>query len=213
MKTFKFLLISFVLVFLLISCTSNEEMADELIRAEFHKTLFDFASYDPIETKIDSLYLSVYSDSIILEDALQLKLNVDESTKYLEKAKDNLSTMDIYSGGYFSRQYNEASREFDENMSIAQTYLNKAAEYQGLILKRSKEIKSTFMGWQINHTFRCKSAGGIFSITKSLFYTDENFKKVLYYTNIEDFDRIKGLIDEVLKSKESNTSDESTKNS
>ena len=38
---------------MLVGCQSREEKAAELIKQEMFKTLYDFESYEPIETKID----------------------------------------------------------------------------------------------------------------------------------------------------------------
>ena len=63
MKTLLFIVASATI--LLSGCKSKEEKANELIKDDMFKVLYDFASYEPIETNIDSAFTSVYTDSII----------------------------------------------------------------------------------------------------------------------------------------------------
>ena len=61
-------ILSFLFVFLLLcSCQSREEKVAELIKQEMFKTLYDFESYEPIETKIDSAFTSI-SQILFLND-------------------------------------------------------------------------------------------------------------------------------------------------
>lgn len=46
-------------IFILTGCKSKEEKALEAIKDEMFKTLYDFESYQPVETKIDSAFLSI----------------------------------------------------------------------------------------------------------------------------------------------------------
>ena len=64
MKKVLFLLVAIIA---LVGCKSKEEKAAEMIKKELFKTLYDFDSYQPIETKVDSAFYSAYTDSMVLK--------------------------------------------------------------------------------------------------------------------------------------------------
>lgn len=45
-----------LLLVLLVSCSSNEDKANRLIKKEMKKTLFIADSYEPVETQLDSAF-------------------------------------------------------------------------------------------------------------------------------------------------------------
>ena len=82
MKKILFLM---AITIMLVGCQSREEKAAELIKQEMFKTLYDFESYEPIETKIDSAFTSIYSDTLALLYANKVKDMFDE----LDEAKSD----------------------------------------------------------------------------------------------------------------------------
>ena len=77
--------ILFLMIFALImaGCKSREEKVAEVIKQEMFKTLYDFESYEPIETKIDSAFTSIYTDTL----ALLYANEVSEMFNELDDAK------------------------------------------------------------------------------------------------------------------------------
>ena len=75
-------------IFILTGCKSKEEKALEAIKDEMFKTLYDFESYQPVETKIDSAFLSIYTDSTILKHGYVSNAILDEVKTTLEEVKD-----------------------------------------------------------------------------------------------------------------------------
>ena len=75
------ILLTIIATLCITSCKSNEEKANELIRAELSKTLYDFDSYQPVETIVkenQQQYYNAIAASII---------RIRETSKYLEKFK------------------------------------------------------------------------------------------------------------------------------
>ena len=62
----KIIFITLSAIFVLSGCKSKEDKALEVIKNQMFQTLYDFESYQPIETKIDSAFLSIYTDSAII---------------------------------------------------------------------------------------------------------------------------------------------------
>lgn len=71
----------------LVQCKSNEEKALELIHEQMFKTLFDFESYQPVETKIDSAFHTPYNDSLNLTYAVFCSVARERFDDYLKKSR------------------------------------------------------------------------------------------------------------------------------
>lgn len=196
----KFLLIG-IIVLIFTSCKSREEKANELIKADLYKTLYDYSSYEPIETVIDSAFTSIYRDSTILSYAYILQACLDKSNEYLDEIKDAQSSMDIWGDSYSAysrRKYNEAKEKFESNLEKAKFYMQKMDETMPLIKEEIDNFKPSFCGFQAKHKFRCKTKGGNFTIGNYLYIIDEKFEKILSTNDLDDEDneRIMSLIDE-----------------
>lgn len=101
-------------VLVMTGCKSREEKAAKLIKQEMFKTLYDFESYEPIETKIDSAFTSIYTDTLALMYANEVKIKFDELEKEEAEYESAKSAMEIWSDSYSSLgvyKYNEAKRK------------------------------------------------------------------------------------------------------
>ncbi|HOD62354.1 MAG TPA: hypothetical protein PKG96_09675 [Bacilli bacterium] len=126
MKNSLLLFLVFIIL-TLVSCQSKEEKAAKLIKEEMYKTLYDFSSYEPIETTIDSAFTSIYRDSTILVYAYLMNEALEKANEYLDNTKDAQSSLEIWAGsysGYGLSQYNKAKEEFTSNLDKAQEYMN-----------------------------------------------------------------------------------------
>lgn len=194
----------FLLIF--VSCKSKEEKAAELIKAELYKTLYDFSSYEPIETVVDSAFTTVYRDSIILSYGNTLTELLDKGNECIDKTKEAQPMMEIWGDSYSSygnSKYYEAKQEFDSNLAIAKENMNKMYVINDSIRERAKGFKRTFCGWEAKHKFRCKTKGGYSDLADYVFLFDHKFKNVIYSedTADESLIRIRNLIEEVLEEK------------
>ncbi len=203
MRYFK-LLSSILFILTLMACQSREEKAAKLIKEEMFKTLYDFSSYEPIETVVDSSFTSIYRDSTILSYAYLINEHLDDVKEYFEKIEDAKSTMEIWAGSYsyYSRsKFNKATEELTSNLGKANELLSKIREIQQQIKERSKYFNPTFCGWQASHKFRCKTKGGNFELPNYLYVFDPDFKKIIYQENLADEERqqLKNIIDESLE--------------
>ncbi len=52
------------------------------------------------------------------------------------------------------------------------------------------ELPEGFMGWEVSHSFRCKTKGGYSELKHYIFISDPKFKTILYKEDIEDEDII-----------------------
>lgn len=193
----------------LFGCKSREEKATELIKQEMFKTLYNFESYEPIETKLDSAFTSIYTDSIIKSYAYIARTFLDDVQENLDKIKDAQNTMEIWSDSYSSlgrSKYNEASDDFDKRLDKTKQYMKVVNSYMDSIKIKSANFKSEFYGWKATHKFRCKTKGGNFDLGNYTYVFDRKMNSIIYKEDIDDEsnDKIKGLIDEAINSKDEN---------
>jgi hypothetical protein len=188
---------------ILFGCQSKEEKVAKLIKEDMFKTLYDFQSYEPIETKIDSAFTSIYRDSLILYYAYLSVEYLEKSKTSLKKAKDAGETMKIWYNSYSSygySKYKEARDEFSENIEKSKNYASKVDTLCKLIKDRYSEFTSVFCGWQSIHKFRCKSKGGNFSLGNYMYVFDKDIKEIIYSEDLDDekTQKIKELIEGVV---------------
>ena len=146
--------------FLLVGCKSREEKVAELIKQEMFKTLYDFESYEPVETKIDSAFTSIYTDSVIKSYAYIARSFLDDVQEGLDKVKDAQRTAEIWRDSYSSYgrgKYEEAYNEMREHLDEVKSKMSIVNGYTDSIRNASVGFKPEFCGWRVKLRFRCKT--------------------------------------------------------
>ena len=201
MKKILFILAS---ILLLASCKSREEKVAELIKDNMFKTLYDFSSYEPIESKIDSAFTSVYTDSITLEHGQFIKIYLDKLNSCIEEMEDANETIKIWNNGYYSSyahsKIKEARKKAMESYEEAKKNNNLIELHSISIKDRAKSIERIFYGWKVTHKFRCKTKGGNPDIGNFVYVFDKEIKSIIYKEDLDNEDnlRVKDLIEEAL---------------
>lgn len=199
-RPFLFILCSLALV----SCQSKEEKAAELIKEEMFKTLYDFSSYEPIETVVDSAFTSIYRDPLVLGYARLMSDYLEVANGYIAKTEDAQAALDEWNNNYSRAglsKYKMAMEEFNLNLDKAQENMNRYLEMQKRTQIRAENFEKTFLGWQAKHKFRYKTKEGRFDLPTYLYLFDSDLTKITDQENIDDEERIKlkTIIDEALK--------------
>ena len=171
------------------------------------KTLYDFESYEPIETKIDSAFTSIYTDSIIKSYAYIARAFLDDVEENLDKIKDDRNTMEIWSDSYSSlgrSKYNEALKNYGERLDKTKRYMEVVNNYMDSIKIISSNFKPEFYGWKASHKFRCKNKGGNFDLGNYIYVFDKKMNSIIYKEDIDDDsnNKIRNIIDEAINSKD-----------
>ena len=87
---------------------SNEEKALDLINDQMYRTLYDYDSYQPVETKIDSAYHTPYNDTINQKYAIYcgvLYEKLDECFEKVDNAKRMMAIWSELKDSYGRQQY------------------------------------------------------------------------------------------------------------
>ena len=189
----RFLKVVLVSIFacLLIGCKSNEQKAEALIKEYMFKNLYDFDSYEAVETIIDSAYYSPKLNQQVMSLALDAVEKYKASKEHEKKLEDARREMSIWNGGWSS----SSRREYDKARKTALKELIKCEEaerdWAEDILQISELIKTLpedFVGWNVNHRFRCNTRGGNKSLGDYLFVMDEKIKTIIQVFDLDDND-------------------------
>lgn len=190
------------------SCKSKEDKAAELVKNELSKTLYDFESYEPIETKVLEAYETAYNDTTCFRQALAISYIMEKTSKAFEEAKDAKERAEIwgpptyYSSSYSDSQYrkylDEAKEKAEEGLKgyeLLKT-MGSALEDSIKVLDDKKMI-----GWEIKHRFRCKTKGGQNTIADYRYVVDPDFKTVYFYEDTDDneYKQAREVIEAALK--------------
>ena len=173
------------------SCASREKRADKAIAEYLFKTLYDYESYQPIETIVDTAYASPLTDDAVRAEAATARLAYEKYNTAMEDFNDALEDVRIWNSSWdsYSRQkYNDAKEEMEQRLAEAKTYLQLFYEKELVIHEMADSIKGDRLGWAVTHKYRCKSKGGYALLSEDLFILDPKMKQVLYHSDLDDED-------------------------
>ena len=193
MKKFFYFLAAVIVAVTVTSCKSKEENAAELIKQELSHVLCDFGSYEPIETVVTEAKHIPTNDSACVNKALDAIAYHELAVEYAEDSKSALETMCIwgspsrYSTSYSDNRYYESKYEFIESLKKANICIKKYnSSIDDLKILMKNTSPSETIGYNVEHTFRCKSKGGIWLITQYRFVVDKKIKKIIFCVNEKD---------------------------
>lgn len=198
------------------SCKSKEDKALALIDKQMFSSLYDYESYQPVDTQIDSAFNVAEYDNEIIALGMLTSEAMDKSQKELDEVKSAQRTMNIWSDSYSSygrSNYYEAKDEMKEHLQKANEYFKQAAIEMGMIREKAKEFDGAFCGWKVTHKFRCKTKGGNSTLGTYVYIFDKDVKEILYHEDTDDDDiaSAKGIIKEVLNMTEEDYQDFASK--
>lgn len=196
-------------------CKSKEDKANELIKDYMFKNLYDFESYQPIETKIDSAFHTIYNDTTAMYYAYSMILS-KEKQKDLESDYESIKTsIDIwcdsysYYSSYSYKKCQECREQALENLRKRMFWMARVESYRDSIVGLSDTLQDSFIGWQVTHDFRCKTKGGNPDIGHYVFVMDKDLKTIIAKKDLSDDDEkeMKSIIDESLAMSEEERND------
>lgn len=176
-------------------CQSREEKALATIRESMNKTLDDFNSYEPVETKIDSLKYDRYGDTLLVNVILRMKLTEDIIVSFEKDYKKAKKLFDIWDDprmyNYSNFAYNKRKKAYDDMQiaAIGLGALEKAQqEYLDTLLILDKKYTGELYGWRISHKYRYKTKDGTPSLSHLIYYMDKKCEKILFKMSGNDED-------------------------
>lgn len=192
--------IAMMLISIIVGCESNEKKADKLIKEYLFRTLYDFKSYEPILTEIDSAFTSLYMDSAILHHAGMIDDYTEKISEENSTIKENMESLSL-----IQAQKGVETSKLNQSISTSES---KIAQYKENIQLHIDSIKMSasnldvkFEGWHAKHRFRANNEDGVSDLAELHFYFDERVKKIVHAVDWENpyLTRAKIIIDYALR--------------
>lgn len=204
MKKNSLLMFVFIFGLIMLSCQSNEEKAQELIRKEFFQTLNDFDSYEPIKTVVKEAKKSATTDPECFAAADLLTELLNNAFDITKEMRTSLDHMELWVDSYTAqgeRKYNEYKKEF----AGQKEQVVKNIKTQHIVLEKLKNSVTNMdttivVGWEIYHRFRCKDNTGQSFVKDYRFVATESFDKILIKEDatVAKYEKIRKIINEVI---------------
>ncbi len=181
----------FVLIaFCMVACESTpEDKAVALIKASKEKSLVKPATYEPIETRLDSAF-SPYDSPAFYELVLEIANEGNELKRVQREVEMAKSGMAIWGesrsvSAYFRNEYNDAKAKYDESSAR----LSRMSErFQRLAQKMQEMVQATpaFVGFKAEHTFRAENNAGQTLVGRNMYYFDKDLTRVEAFYDMDD---------------------------
>lgn len=170
------------------SCQKTpEDKANDLIKENITKMLTYPDSYESVETTVDSLFNPMYSVDFKrkAQRAMELSDRIEDNKTSIDHG---LLTMNLHSGPYSNSVYDRTKyKEGKEEYETAKKYNEKAVPELAALKKDMKaqlEKDDEFLGFAIEHKFRCKNDAGNTIMNDFLLIVDKDMNKVIYGINL-----------------------------
>ena len=196
----------YAVALIMASCTpSNEEKAEKLVKETLKDYLYHPDSYEPISTRVDSMFVDITTIEPIMEISDEIKSLIFKINDVKEKIESAESSMDIYApDGYSSRysrgKYARAKKEREEAKSDFDKYTKKlSGELASLKENVAKYHKGEFTGWAVSHRFRSLNIKGSMAVPGDMiFFCNKEFTTCDSYeaNEIEGFAKTLKAVDE-----------------
>lgn len=200
----QFLIMGVISIFM-ISCQSKEEKAEKLIRNELSKTLYDFESYQPVETTVTEAKMTMFNVSECWENALAVAYGIEKGSEYLEEAETAQEYMALwgkpsyYSSTYSDNQYYKYKREYEEKLEkVKSTYKAYQSIVAELKLQIAKLDTAKVIGWEARHRFRCRTKGGDPTIVDYRYVLDKDFKTIILQEDTDEETAVRDVLNSVV---------------
>ena len=188
------------------SCTlSNDEKAEKLVKETLKDYLYHPDSYEPILTRVDSMFIDVTTIEPIMKisgEISDLISKIDKCEMDIESAETsmNIYAPDGYSSRFTRGEYARAKKEKEEAQSDLDKYTKKlSGEVASLKENVAKYHKGEFTGWAVSHRFRSLNGAGSMTIPgEMIFFCDKEFTNCVGYevSKFEEFAKILKAVDE-----------------
>ena len=197
-----------LLALIMASCTlSKEEKAERLIKKTLKDYLYHPDSYEPISTRVDSMFIDVTTIEPIMEISNEIKDLTSKINRCKSEIESAESSMDIwapngYSSQYSRGEYARAKREKEEAKSDLDKYTKKLSEQLASLKENvAKYHKGKFTGWAVSHRFRSLNGAGSMTIPgEMIFFCDDEFTTCGGYEvdKFENFAKILKIVDKAV---------------
>lgn len=190
-----------IILLILSACGSNnEEKAQEMAANYLKGVLYHFDSYEPLQTKVDSSFVSLTTDKEAIElafDMLKLFRLAQECVNKIEMAESSMEiwTPMRFSTAFSNGEYRRAKEEKDNSERLLEKTKERIKNQFSKIKDRQASLnEGEFDGWKVYHKFKSLNGLGTMDVSgEYVFFCDADFNERLAYSK-EEYDAINKMM-------------------
>lgn len=189
----------------LVACSSIEDKANKVIKEDMYNYLIDYDSYQPVETKVDSLMNNIYGDTIIFDQIMTYNALKREVDKYGWTQSESAPIADIWSDVNYAEYSNNEFKKMSEQDRDAFKCLGSNSDLWETISSNIDAASKghsdgSFYGYLVTHKFRCKNRDGQVTLNCYRYFIDKEFSKIIrkFGEDYLSYEKYKLMIDDAL---------------
>ena len=178
----------------------RQTAAENAVRRYVCENLYYPNSYDPVSTKVDSVFYNYLTD----EDCVKAAFELIDLRKSYEFAKDtydeNVNNIKVFGG---SGVFRDHTINRDKAAAEMKDLKPKIEKREAIIKNRDSSMDGKFIGWQVIHRYRASNSNGVVSFGDVLYVLDPDMNQYYFRYSLEENDNknlttIKRVIEELL---------------
>ena len=178
----------------------RQTAAENAVRRYVCENLYYPNSYDPVSTKVDSVFYNYLTD----EDCVKAAFELIDLRKSYESAKDtydeNVNNIKVFGG---SGVFRDHTINRDKAAAEMKDLKPKIEKREAIIKNRDSSMDGKFIGWQVIHRYRASNSNGVVSFGDVLYVLDPEMNQYYFRYSLEENDNknlktIKRVIEELL---------------
>ena len=178
----------------------RQTAAENAVRRYVCENLYYPNSYDPVSTKVDSVFYNYVTD----EDCVKAAFELIDLRKSYESAKDtydeNVNNIKVFVG---SGVFRDHTINRDKAAAEMKDLKPKIEKREAIIKNRDSSMDGKFIGWQVIHRYRASNSNGVVSFGDVLYVLDPEMNQYYFRYSLEENDNknlktIKRVIEELL---------------
>lgn len=208
MKVKSIFIIAVSLLILTACGPSQEEKAQKMAANYLKGVLYHFDSYEPLQTRVDSSFVSLSCDKEAIELTLDMLKLFQLAEEYAHKVENAESSMDIwapdgFSSTYSRGEYRRAKNERDENQRLLDKTKDRIqTQFEKIKTRQSAIDDGNFNGWMVYHKFKSLNGARTLDLFgEYIFFCDKDFNVESAYSK-EDYDAINKIMVAISESAE-----------
>lgn len=187
----------------LVACESREDKIQKAVSQELKGILYDFESYEPVKTQIDSAFKSPDINQEVRDLAINMAKQIKDLTIAKVEYNHALSDIAMWSGPYQTAFGRQQAQEATSRRDKTQITIDNLQEGLKSTLKELYAIinqsdnEGEFIGWIVKQRYKCKTGGGDPTFGDDIFVFDKDINNCLYYSTKEEYESINQLIEKI----------------
>ena len=178
----------------------RQTAAENAVRRYVCENLYYPNIYDPVSTKVDSVFYNYLTD----EDCVKAAFELIDLRKSYESAKDtydeNVNNIKVFGGSGVFRDHTINRNKAAAEMKDLKPKIEKR---EAIIKNRDSSMDGKFIGWQVIHRYRASNSNGVVSFGDVLYVLDPEMNQYYFRYSLEENDNknlktIKRVIEELL---------------